>query len=330
MVAVCGPRSFGLVAGVMAVLLAGGVLLTVDRALPANRRRLITQEANARYAILVGEGQPAEEWTRGLPLKCIVGVQVGGGLLEEGPGSAEPDALPLPQPTAEDPAYIFFTSGTTGVPKGVLGWHKGLSHFLAWQRASFGVGPGDRVAQLSSLSFDVVLRDLFLPLTSGAALYLPDEEIDMVPDRVMRWLDEQDVSVLHVVPSLAYLWLGELAAEASLRSLRWAFFAGEPLADGLVRRWRERFPQSGQVVNLYGPTETTLVKCFYVVPADVPPGIQPLGWPLPGAQALVLSANGGLCGVSEPGRSPAHAVPDPGLHQRARRADETLRQEPQP
>jgi acyl carrier protein len=71
--------------------------------------------------------------------------------------------------------------------------------------------------------------------------------------------------------------------------------------DGLVRRWRERFPEAGQVVNLYGPTETTMVKCCYPVPADPPPGIQPVGWPLPGAQALVLGADHQLCGVGEPG-----------------------------
>jgi acyl-CoA synthetase (AMP-forming)/AMP-acid ligase II/acyl carrier protein len=79
------------------------------------------------------------------------------------------------------------------------------------------------------------------------------------------------------------------------------FFAGEPLTESLVRRWREAFPEAGKIVNLYGPTETTLAKCYFQVPDQLPPGIQPVGSPLPETQALVLQPNGQLCGMGEPG-----------------------------
>jgi amino acid adenylation domain-containing protein len=207
----------------------------------------------------------------------------------------------LPGPAPDDPAYLFFTSGTTGVPKGVLGRHKGLSHFLAWQRETFGIRPDDRSAQLTGLSFDVVLRDIFLPLTSGASLHLPDASIGVSSGGTLAWLDRQRISILHTVPSIAQNWLNELPGEVDLRTLRWVFFAGEPLTESLVHQWRAAFPGAGGVVNLYGPTETTLAKCCYVVPEDPAAGVQPVGWPLPETQALVLNGQGALAGIGEPG-----------------------------
>src|SRR5206468_5362837 len=87
----------------------------------------------------------------------------------------------------------------------------------------------------------------------------------------------------------------------SLSAMRWVFFAGEPLTETVIRRWRSTFPTGGELVNLYGPTETTLAKCFYRVPADISPGVQPVGRPLPETQALVVAENNQLCGINEPG-----------------------------
>ncbi len=90
------------------------------------------------------------------------------------------------------------------------------------------------------------------------------------------------VTLLHTVPSLAQSWLAEKPDGVHLASLRWTFFAGEVLSADLVRKWREAFPQAGGIVNLYGPTETTLVKCAYVVPELPGTGVVPVGTPLPG------------------------------------------------
>ena len=208
------------------------------------------------------------------------------------------EAAPLPPIHGEDAAYIFFTSGSTGVPKGVLGCHKGLSHFLHWQRQTFDIGPRDRVAQLTSLSFDVLLRDVFLPLTSGGMLCLP-EEGDQA--HVLAWLAREGVTVVHAVPTLLQTWLTQESTGVDLGNLRWLFLAGEPLSGALVQAWRGRFPGGAEVVNLYGPTETTLVKCFHRVIGELQPGLQPVGMALPQTQALVLNATGQLCGIGELG-----------------------------
>ena len=192
-------------------------------------------------------------------------------------------------------AYLFFTSGSTGKPKGVLGTHDGLAHWLAWQRETFRVGPGDRCGQLTGLSFDVVLRDVFLALTSGATLVLPVEG-----EQTLTWLERERITSIHTVPAVAETWLLD-KPDVALEHLRCVFFAGEPLTSSLVTRWREAFPRSGAIVNLYGPTETTLAKCFYVVPETPRAGVQPLGQTIPQAQALVLTPERKLCGVGEPG-----------------------------
>ncbi len=303
-VAVTGPRSPGLIAAMVAVLLSGGVLLTLDPVLPPKRRQVMLREANARWivecgAAPLGAPRPAVEAEHsGLPL---LWVDANSGR----PAAPMPDtdlaAVTLPAVSPNDPAYVFFTSGTTNVPKGVLGIHKGLSHFLNWQRTTFAIGPGDRSAQFTGLSFDVVLRDIFLPLTSGAALYLPSDAYLVGSGRAIRWLHDNAITVLHTVPGIVQSWLAEPPPGVQLTSLRWAFFAGEPLSDALVHAWRRAFSAGGGVVNLYGPTETTLAKFYYQVPEAMSSGVQPVGAPLPQTQALVLRQGNRLCGIGEPG-----------------------------
>ncbi len=117
----------------------------------------------------------------------------------------------------------------------------------------------------------------------------------------MQWLEHERITIVNTVPSLAQLWLAHAPASISLRAMRWVFFAGEPLTEALVRKWRATFSGGGEIINLYGPTETTMVKCFYRVPAEPLPGVQPAGWPMPQTQALVLTDRKRLCGIGEPG-----------------------------
>jgi amino acid adenylation domain-containing protein/non-ribosomal peptide synthase protein (TIGR01720 family) len=296
-VALDGQPGFGLIGSLLGILFAGGVALIADRKLPAERRRLMCREAGANWLVrLRKEGAAEERWAEP-DLRESVAVDLASGRVME--PSADFATVALPELDDESGAYVFFTSGTTGVPKGVLGTHRGLSHFVAWQRATFGVGPGDRSSHLTGLSFDVVLREIFLPLTSGATLCLPEEAEELGAERVLPWLERQRITVLHTVPTLAETWLLDPPRGVSLKSLRLVFFAGEPLGGRLVKQWRETFEASATIVNLYGPTETTLAKCFYVVPPEPGDGVQPVGRSLPQSQALVLAEGGHRCGVGE-------------------------------
>jgi amino acid adenylation domain-containing protein len=292
-VGLTGPRSYEFITAMLAVLMNGDVLLTLDRKLPAARQQLMLETSKCQCVVYIGEPQSQDSWLQESTVK-VVGWPEDRSIV-----SANPIVLPALSP--DDPAYIFFTSGTTGVPKGILGRQRGLSHFLTWEREQFGVGPDDRSAQLTGLSFDVVLRDVFLPLTSGATLCLPDDPDDLSVERILPWLENEHITLLHTVPALAQSWLVRRPEGVTLRSLRQVFFAGEPLTGALIAQWRSAFPESGQIANFYGPTETTLAKCYYEVPAGTVEGVQPIGWPLPSTQALVLADRNRLCGIGEPG-----------------------------
>jgi amino acid adenylation domain-containing protein len=296
-VAVCGARSPGLIAAAIGVLRAGGVLLLVDPDLPAPRRARMLR--GSRTVMLVDLRARAARQEAGAPVRVAIHVDARLGVERNVPGASRSPGLPAIAP--EDPAYVFFTSRDPEPPRAVLGTHEGLAHFVTWQRRAFQIGARDRGAQLSALSTDAVLNDLFTPLTSGAALCLPDGGTNLSGRDVLRWLERERISFLHTLPSVAEGWLRDLPDGVTLRRLRHLFFAGEPLAGALVRSWRDAFPDMGRIVNLYGPTETTLAKAWYPVPASLRVGSQPVGLALPQCQILILSESSGLCGIGETG-----------------------------
>ena len=295
-VAIYGRRSFGLVASMIGVFLSGGVVMNLDSRIPRQRLELMLEQCSVRTILLIDD--PAAPV--GLPSTMRI-IPVDPLTAKVAKPTHGPAVVRLAQVSPEDPAYVFFTSGSMGIPKAVLGCHKGLSHFLRWEGETLNISPDDRVAQLTSIAFDPMLRDVFLPLTYGGVLCLPEAADEANGECLFRWIHRERISIIHAVPSLAHWWVHTIAKPMSLPSLRWILFAGEPLTDELVRQWRTASCRSGEVMNLYGPTETTMAKCAYCVPSDPPPGVQPVGWPLPETQALVISAARRLCGIGEIG-----------------------------
>jgi amino acid adenylation domain-containing protein len=300
-VAVTGPRGIGFCVAVLGVLRGGAVLFPLDPHLPPGRREHLLRAARPDLCVHVQDPDPPEDEPRprapaGVP---VLTVDARTGLTaQETQGEEPPAAAPPVDPDA--PAYLFFTSGTTGAPRGVLGRHASLSHFLDWQSTAFGIGARDRCAQLTGASFDVMLRDTLLALVSGGTTVVPEPADTAGGKAVLTWLARERISVLHAVPTVLQSWLLD-APPLRLPRLRLTFLAGEPLRAALVERYREAFPDAGEIVNLYGPTETTLAKFAYRVPGEGPlPPVLPVGSPLPGGQGLVMRGDA-VCGVGEPG-----------------------------
>ncbi|CAM4057766.1 amino acid adenylation protein [Bacillus manliponensis] len=287
-IGVYGERSFEMISSILGVLHVKNIFLNIDYQVPEQRMKRMLEISQTACIVATQPMQSEHE-----KIAENLGIPIIKTYLF--PETNLVTNINLDTDLINKDAYIFFTSGTTGEPKGVLGTHNGLAQFLYWQRTQFEVTPMDRTGQLTHVAFDVYLRDVFLPLTSGATLCIPNKE----EDNILKWLQEKEITLLHAVPSLSRNWLYGSVNTGCLNKLRHIFFAGEPLQSTLVQAWREI--TDAQINNFYGQTETTLAKCFYEVPMELTFDVVPIGKPIFNAQLLVVNERGKLCGVGEPG-----------------------------
>lgn len=211
-----------------------------------------------------------------------------------------------PSFTAKDSNYIFFTSGSTGEPKGIVGSHEALSHFIRWEIQEFKITQADRVSQLVPVTFDASLRDIFVPLCSGAMLCIPDAKTRFNIPLLVKWISEHKITTMHCVPSLFRVITREIQSEVLKQplSLKRILLAGEPLYRKDVENWRRVAGTDVELVNLYGTTEITLVKTFYRIGDIDQENIQhliPVGRPIPNTVVAIINADGEICRIGELG-----------------------------
>jgi amino acid adenylation domain-containing protein len=209
----------------------------------------------------------------------------------------------LPPVLSDDIAYLLFTSGTTGEPKGVGITHANVLHYLDNMAERYRLTPADRCSQTFEQTFDVSVFDLFMAWNAGAALYAMQPIELLAP---VRFVQKHELTVWYSVPSAAALAIKKGMLQPGLMpSLRYSFFAGEPLPDATARAWQEAAPNSA-VENLYGPTELT-ITCFGYrwdarrSPAEAVNGIVPIGRPHAGLAALVVDDELRPVAPGEPG-----------------------------
>ena len=205
---------------------------------------------------------------------------------------------------ADDPAYIAYTSGSTGQPKGVLCRHGPMSHFLPWQNEIFDLKNSDRYSLLSGLGYNHLHRDVFTALASGAALYIPTDEQLKAPEQLVAWLRLHEITILHLTPALGRLL--QSAEQATLPSVRRIFFGGDRLTRRDVLAMRELAPKA-RLVSFYGATETQRAVGYYYIPGDIRSDdplakkILPTGRGAKDVQLLLLTSSGELAGIGELG-----------------------------
>ena len=279
-VAILTEDPVAVIAAVIAVLRTGGLFVSLDPRVP--RPRLEAMLAVAAPAVLVGDSAL---------LAGFAGAHVAvDGALPAASAPADPAG-------PDDPCYLYFTSGSTGEPKAIVGRSKGVDHFVQWEIRELDVDEGTRVSQLTSPAFDAFLRDVFVPLGAGGTVCIPPRrDIATEPRALVEWIDGEGIEVVHCVPSVFRAILNAEPAPERFAALRYVLMSGEPLLPTDVARWMERFGERVQLVNLYGPSETTMVKLVHrVTAADRDRRSVPIGRPMPGAAVIVVGSRGEPC-----------------------------------
>ncbi|QCX81895.1 Linear gramicidin synthase subunit B [Streptomyces sp. YIM 121038] len=259
-VALALSRTAEAVVAQLAVAKAGGAFLSVDPAYPEQRREFMVRDAGARLTL----DDPAEVWAA------------------DGPETAPTDADRTAPLTCDHPAYVIYTSGSTGTPKGVVVPHRGLAGFAAAAAEQYAAGPGDKVLQFASPSFDASVLELCVSLLSGAAL-VTGEEGPLVGERLAEVLTERHVSHTLIPPAALATVAPETAG--SLPHLRTLIVGAEACPPDLVEQWAP----GRRMINSYGPTEATVVASW-TGPLTPGAGAPPIGRPAGATRLYVLDA----------------------------------------
>jgi amino acid adenylation domain-containing protein len=304
------------VVAMLAVLWCGAAYLPVDTSLPAGRLAYMLEQSGCRFVI--GDGPVA---AGELPRAGARQLQ------EEGAGRPEPGL-----PDGCDPVYIMFTSGSTGRPKGVHMGQGPLVNLLRWQLRELGMTPATRFLQFAPLGFDVSYQEIFPTLACGGTVVGlgPVDRRDL--GAVARIAERERLTHLYLPVAVVGAFC-EAVTEGGLRlpTVRYICVSGEQLhLDGRVRRLLAEDPRR-ELVNLYGPTETTAVT-WHVLRGDRLPvhDHASIGRPLPGVDAHLLGPDGrdvppgavgelflgGVCPavgyINDPERTEAGFLPAPG------------------
>lgn len=295
-------RSVTAFAGVLAALLRGHGYVPLNRTFPPERTTTMLNRAGCR-AIIVDRGSesqlpdildetthellvilPEREETDSLKGRFPKHTFLGREDLEPAKNWREAATA------TESIAYLLFTSGSTGLPKGVMVSHGNVGYFVDVMVERYQITSDDRLSQTFDMTFDLSAFDMFVAWERGACVCCPTPKTLLNP---ARWIRDSCLTVWFSVPSVGIFMkrFGTLQPN-SFPGLRWSLFCGEPLPVEVARAWAEAAPHS-IIENLYGPTELTISCCLYrwrgnESERECHLGIVPIGEPYPGMHLRVV------------------------------------------
>ncbi|HWG73518.1 MAG TPA: amino acid adenylation domain-containing protein [Acidimicrobiales bacterium] len=288
-VGICVERGLEFDLAVLGVLKAGGACLPLDPTYPP-----------ARLAFMLGDAAPRVVLTRDT-LAGRLPDHAGATLILDGLADATAAASLSTAPAERPPraaapdqvGYILYTSGSTGRPNGVMLVNRGLINHARAAVDIYGLGPGDRVLQFCSISFDVSVEELFPTWASGATVVSRDENIPILGRAWLDWLIAQGVTLVNLPTAYWHAWVRDLSSlgDKVPEAIRTVIVGGEKALGSVYRDWLVVGGDRPRWFNAYGPTEATVMATIHEAPAGAGDGQDPpVGRPLPGVEIHLLDA----------------------------------------
>ncbi|MBD1543534.1 non-ribosomal peptide synthetase [Arthrobacter sp. IA7] len=294
-VAVVAERDLEWMAAVIGILKAGGAYLPIEPHFPADRIGRTLTRAGARVVLTEGGSTATlDEALEGMPAVTrllLEDIEAEGHAADDPGLEVRPDQL----------AYVYFTSGSTGEPKGAMCEHDGMVNHLYAKVEDLGIRPGDVVAQSAPQCFDISLWQLLSALLVGGRTLIVGQDRILDVERFIDTVERGAVAVFQVVPSYLDAVVAYLGGKPrALPHLRCVSATGEALKGELVRRWFDVMPNV-KLVNAYGLTETSDDTNHEVMSAAPAGGSVPLGPPIPNVRIHILDERGRLVPLGAPG-----------------------------
>lgn len=294
------PKCPAAIGGILGIYKAGCVYVPLDPASPPGRLVKLLESCDTNWILAAGPTRLLEEVFANDRFRTSISI----GWMDARPPKektfriafsmedvlSQPDSPVVSEMTRRDTAHILFTSGTTGMPKGVVITHANVIHFVEWAVRYFDLSPSDRISGHPPLHFDLSFFDIFGTFAAGAQLHLVPPELNLLPNKLAEFIRASELTQWFSVPSvLTYMAKFDVVKLDDFPALKRLLWCGEVFPTPALNYWMCRLPHV-KFTNLYGPTEATIASSYYTVPKcpEDDRATIPIGTACPGEELLVL------------------------------------------